>query len=329
MKSIFFKFTVLFAFVFIIFSCNMQKQGQKSVQAHKAYKSEQVSITTPDGVRLYGTLVVPNDVSKPPVVLIIAGSGPTDRDGNQPSFKSNIYKILADSLANHGIASLRYDKRGIGQSKVKNFDESKLTIDTYVSDAAQWIKWLKNSGRFSSVIVAGHSEGSLIGILAIEHVPADMFISLEGAGRPIDQVLKEQLKTQPKYIINMAYPIIDSLKVGKQVKDVPKLLYALFRPSVQPYLISWMKYDPAKELSKLNIPILIIQGTTDLQVSLQDAKRLASANPKAKLVIINGMNHMLRNAPMERLKNLTTYTKPDLPLNKQLITSLVQFIKSH
>ncbi len=317
---------ILFTTITLIFiGCKTSYKTSEQNKNDYATQAE-VNVKTLDGIKLYGTLTLPKKVSNPPVVLIIPGSGPIDRNGNSPKMKMNIYQILSDSLAKHDIASLRYDKRGIGKSQVPNLDESKLTIETYVKDAETWLQWLKNQKHFSKIIVLGHSEGSLIGILAAEKQKIDKFISVAGAGRPIDQVLKEQLQSQPKSIREKALPIIDSLKQGKQVKNVPRVLYALFRPSVQPYLISWMKYDPAKEIAKLKIPILIIQGTTDLQVSTLDAKLLAQANPNAKLDIIQNMNHIFRKAPKNRIKNLITYTKPDLPIMHKFVADIVSFI---
>ena len=321
------RFLLIMSVLTIIFTgCKTSYKSNHTDFNQYATKAE-VSVKTLDGVRLYGTLTLPKKVANPPIVLIIPGSGPVDRDGNAPKMKMNIYKILADSLAKHGIASLRYDKRGIGKSKVPDLDESALTIETYVNDADTWLQWIKNQKHFSQIIVLGHSEGSLIGILAAQKQKIDKFISVAGAGRPIDQVLKEQLQSQPKSIREKAFPIIDSLKHGKKVQNVPRQLYALFRPGVQPYLISWMKYDPAKEIAKLHIPILIIQGTTDLQVSTLDAKLLAQANPNAKLDIITGMNHIFRKAPRNRIRNLLTYTKPDLPIMHKFVNDIVEFIK--
>lgn len=125
-----------------------------------------------------------------------------------------------------------------------------------------------------------------------------------------------------------ANTIIDKLVKGETVSDVPSILNSLFRPSVQPYIISWFKYDPQKEIAKLKIPVLIIQGTTDIQVGTDDADRLAKALPKSKLVIIEGMNHILKQAPADRQMNIQTYTQPDLAIKKELIETIIPFINS-
>jgi len=280
-------------------------------------------------VVLHGTLLVPPYKEKIPVALIIAGSGPTDRNGNNAAMKSDYLKMLAEDLAAKGIASLRYDKRGIGQSgKTK---EETLVIEDFMKDAGNWVVRLKNDSRFSKVVILGHSEGSLLGMIAALQNHADGFVSLAGAGRPIDQVLKEQLaanKNNPEALIRNANDIIDTLKMGLRPKSVSLPLLSLFRPSVQPFLISWMKYDPAAEIKKLTIPTMIIQGSTDIQVSVNDAKALHDAKADARYVVIEGMNHVFRDAPMERSENIKAYMDSSRPLSKTLVPALAEFIWS-
>lgn len=273
---------------------------------------------------LFGTLTSPEKASKIPVALIIAGSGPTDRDGNNPMMKNNSLKMLAHELSKKGIASLRYDKRGIAESKAAGKSEIDLRFEDYVKDAKEWIQLLKQNSRFSEVIIIGHSEGSLIGMMAA--TLANKFISVAGAGDAADQILKEQLRTQPKAVQDVSFPIIDSLKNGKTVNDVSPLFYSLFRPSVQPYIISWFKYDPQNEIKKLAIPVLVVQGTNDLQISIEDAQKLSSANPKAKLALIHNMNHIFRIVEGDRQANIATYGQSDLPIAHELVNSIADFI---
>jgi uncharacterized protein len=273
-----------------------------------------------------GTLMFPTAKLPVPVVVIIAGSGPTDRNGNNPMMTNNSLKMLANELANHGIASLRYDKRGIAQSKSAGLKEDDLRFEMYINDAVEWINLLNKDINFSQIVVVGHSEGSLIGMVAAQNKGVDQFISLEGAGQPADQVIREQLKSQPPVILTQSLPILDELVKGNTVGVVPPMLNSLFRPSVQPYMISWFKYDPQKEIAKLAKPVLIVQGTTDIQVSVNDATRMHAAKPDSKLVIIEGMNHVLKNAEADQTKNLLTYRQPDLPLNSELGKVLSDFI---
>lgn len=272
---------------------------------------------------LSGTLTVPIMKGTFPVALIIAGSGPTDRNGNNAQMKNNSLQLLAHELAAQGIASLRYDKRGIGKSASAMISEEQLRFENYVEDAKAWASELKADSRFRKLIIMGHSEGSLIGMLACEQ--ADVFVSLAGAGRPIDVILKEQLAVQlegKKKLLRAANEGLSKLKEGVLVEDAPVELFGLFRPSVQPYMMSWMKYDPAVEISKLKIPIVIIQGTTDIQVQVQDAELLHAASLGSRYILIEEMNHIFKIAPSDRTKNIETYNKPELPLAPELLRTL-------
>ncbi|MCX6237483.1 MAG: alpha/beta hydrolase [Bacteroidia bacterium] len=275
---------------------------------------------------LEGTLMTPESNSSKTVALLIAGSGPTDRDGNNLAMKNNSLKMLATELVKNGIASLRYDKRGIGNSKTAGFKEADIRFENYVNDAKEWIIYLKKELKFNHIVVIGHSEGSLIGMIASQGKEVSKFVSVAGAGQAADKIIREQLKSQPPSLTIQVNAILDEFVKGKTVQNTPPELNSLFRQSVQPYLISWFKYDPQKEIAKLRIPVLIIQGTTDIQVGLDDANRLAKALPKAKLVIIEGMNHILKPAPADRQMNILTYTQPDLAIKKELIDNIIPFI---
>ncbi len=292
----------------------------------KFTESEIVLKTTTGDI--FGTLTVPNNLKNSPIVLIIAGSGPTDRNGNSPiGVNTNAYKMLAENLANNGISAVRYDKRAIAASKAAGVSEIDLRFDNYINDAIAWIELIKADKRFSKVIVLGHSEGSLIGMIAAERTNSDGYISVAGCGRAADIILAEQLKTKlPPQLVDESNSILDSLRNGKTVKKVSPILISMYRSSVQPYLISWMKYDPSVEIKKLKIPILILQGTTDIQVPVEDAKLLSAAKPDAKLVIIENMNHILKESEADMQVNMATYTNPDLPLKPELLDSILHFV---
>jgi hypothetical protein len=276
-----------------------------------------ISIETGIG-KLEGSLLTSDVKGSNTVALIIAGSGPTDRNGNNPSMTNNALKMLAEELALVGISSLRYDKRGIGQSKAAGLKEIDLRFDHYINDARHWIDYLVTLNNFNKIIVIGHSEGSLIGMIASQQTNVDKYISLAGAGQPIDLTIRAQLKAQPPIVLEQSTPILDKLLKGETVDNVPAFLNALFRPSIQPYMISWFKYDPRLEIAKLNKPVLIVQGDTDIQVSLTDADNLAIANNKAKKVVFKNMNHIFKQATLNRQANLLTYSQPDLPIKAEL-----------
>ena len=283
--------------------------------------------------KIYGTLKVPKTKEKVPVALIIVGSGGSDRNGNESSVKSNIYKMLSDSLNKYGIATLCYDKRGVAKSS-NNLMENELRFEHYIDDAKGWIELLSQDDRFSEVIVIGHSEGSLIGMIACQNNPkASKFISLAGGGRCIDEILKEQLSPKllgQQGIRNKIWHYIDELKQGKLLENVPTDLYSLFRPSVQPYWISVFKYNPQEEIAKLTIPVLILQGDLDVQISELDAELLHESYPAAKKVIIENMDHTLKNSEStdieEQFKN--NYTNPNSEISTELVKEIVDFVLS-
>lgn len=287
---------------------------------------KQVKIKTNHG-KLYGSLVYPEDKKEVPVVLIIAGSGPTDRNGNSMMVQSNAYKMLAMSLAKEGIASLRYDKQGIGESVDAKLEDTELTFEHIVEDASQWVSFLKKKGDFSSITIIGHSQGSLIGMISAQEESVDAFISLAGAGNSIDKILAKQLAVGAKDYQTDTDRILSKLTAGDTTHNVPIQLMSIFRPTIQPFLISWIKYDPAKEIDKLSIPTLIVQGTTDIQVANEEAEILAKATDE-KVQFIQGMNHVLKVAPAEREKNILTYYDPKLPLHEDLTPILIRFIKN-
>ncbi len=290
--------------------------------------SEEVSLDVEAG-RIYGTLTLAdNNDEKTPVVLIIAGSGPTDRNGNSTiAGENNSLKMIADFLADNGVASLRYDKRGIAESAAIKIDEKDLRFEDYINDAAGWLEILKQDQRFSNIYVLGHSQGSLVGMLAAQKVATDGFISVAGSGQSIANTLREQLANLPQELKEKAENILLSLEKGEIVSEVDQNLQGIFRPSVQPFLISYMKYDPALEISKLDVPVLIIQGTTDLQVSKKDAEKLKNAYPEARLEIIEGMNHILKEAPADPQENAATYSNPDLPLADEFKEVLISWLE--
>ena len=287
-----------------------------------------VTLATKSGT-LHGTLLIPAGAKGPmPVALLIAGSGPTDRDGNSSLLpgKNNSLKLLAEALGQHGIATLRYDKRGIGASAATVGNEADLRFTTYVDDAVDWLEWLRADQRFSRRIVIGHSEGSLIGLMAAQRSPVSHVVSVAGAGRPISEVLDEQLgRGLPPALLADARRIMTELKAGRAVDSVPQQLLMVFRPSVQPYMISWLPIDPAQEVGRLTVPVLVVQGTTDIQVTKADAERLVAGHPRATLEMIDGMNHVLKEV-REVSQQTASYSDPALPLHPRLVESITKFV---
>jgi hypothetical protein len=281
-----------------------------------------------DGKTVHGTLARPRKPAPTPVVLIISGSGPTDRDGNSPLLagKNDSLRLIAMELARSGIASLRYDKRGIAESRAVAPSEAQLQFDDYVRDAAQWLRQLRQDERFDQVAVLGHSEGSLVGILAAQEADPAAFVSVAGAARPAPELLREQLAGLPTDLRKEAEEALQALEQGEPAGSVSAELAPLFRESVQPYLRSWFCYDPVEEIRKLRMPVLVAHGKRDIQVPVAAAKQLHEAAPSSSLLIVPEMNHVLKDAPADREGNVAAYSNPELPLSNEFATGLVSFL---
>jgi alpha/beta superfamily hydrolase len=288
------------------------------------FKTENIAINS----LLNGTLYTPikrNNATK--LVILIAGSGPTNRDGNQIGLTNNSLKLLAESIVNNGIAVYSYDKRIFAQMASGKLDEASLTFDNFIDDAKAVILYFKNQKKYHSITVAGHSEGALIGMVAANG-NADAYISIAGAGRTIDEVLLEQIEKQAPFLKEEVEKNLATLKSGNTFELKNQMLASLFRASVQPYMISWIKYNPQNEIKKLQIPSLLINGDKDIQVSVQDAQLLQQAKPNAQLHIIPNMNHIFKVIKGDDIENKASYTNPELPICVELTSIITTFIRS-
>jgi pimeloyl-ACP methyl ester carboxylesterase len=282
---------------------------------------------------LFATVTRPETVPSPrrPGVLLIAGSGPTDRDGNSnlPGVQPATLKLIAQALESEGYVSLRFDKRGIAASRAAGADEATLRLDTYVDDAVAWTKALAAEPGVSCVVILGHSEGALIGALASAKAPVCGLISVAGAGRPFDAVVDAQIRAQgaSEDVLKQVDAIWTELKAGRTVPQMPAT-HPLFRPSVQPYLSSVLAHPPTDAIAAVSAPILVMQGQTDLQVTEEDARRLvAAAGPTATLALLPGVNHVLKTAPADRTANVATYADPARPLDPAVLPAILTFLK--
>ena len=278
---------------------------------------------------LHGTLLTPEGQTQA-VALILPGSGPTDRDGNSAQFaiRAASYRLLAEGLVERGIATIRIDKRGVGQSAAAGPAEAELRFSAYVDDARAWADEAATKAGQPCAWLIGHSEGALIALAAVADDDDRIcgLVLLSGAGRPAGAVLREQMTALPEPLNSRASEVVSELEAGRTVADPPVELAALFRPSVQPYLISWLALDPARLAAAYDGPIFIGQGATDLQVTLTDAEAIKAAQPRAQLVIWDGVNHVLKTAPAERAANVATYLDPALPLAPGVIEAVAAFI---
>lgn len=277
---------------------------------------------------LVGTLEMP--AAEPAaVVLMISGSGPTDRDGNSTALAgdNNSLRYLAEALREAGIASLRFDKRLVGESRSTALTEADLRFDTYVEDAVAWAEHLTEKVPVP-LFILGHSEGALIATLSAQRVEPEGCIVVAGPGRRASDLISGQLQDKlPPALLTRSESILDSLDAGLTVASPPPVLNSLFRPSVQPYLISWFRYDPAEELAKLEMPVLLIYGTTDLQVPVPEGELLRAARPETELVVVTGMNHVLKMVDGSLGEQMPSYSDPELPVSQELIDAVIGFIE--
>ncbi|MDR2223024.1 MAG: lysophospholipase [Flavobacteriaceae bacterium] len=272
-----------------------------------------------------GDLYIANKESKQ-LAIIIAGSGPTDKNGNNPGgVNANSYKYLAEGLKANGINTFTYNKRMFAQIKKQTLNEETIQFEDNVKDLNLVIDYFKK--EYPHLILIGHSEGALVATLASQNnTIVTKLISLQGPGEAIDQTLYKQLTAQAPFFAQTIEDIHNKLKKGEKVEDINPMLMSIYRPSVQPYLISWMKYNPAVEIQKVKQPILILQGDKDLQVKTDQGDNLKQAMPTATLVTLKGMNHVLKNIAVDE-ENLTSYNKPEVPLHKDLVPTIVTFLK--
>lgn len=283
------------------------------------------------GVTLHGSYIAMGSW-KPDfdAVMFISGSGPTDRDCNQAQMHTDCIKKIADQLAEDGIASLRFDKRMVGASYAPGMKEEDLRFDTFINDAKLWLAFLKSQPGVHRVFVIGHSEGALVGAVVSESDDVSGYVSLEGAGERASDLLRRQIKAGPngEAVLKLAEPTIQKLEHGELDPSPNVLLATFFRASVQPYLISWFKFDPTAEIKKVPGRVLIVQGSHDLQVTEDQGNLLHAARADAPYALIPDMNHVLRVAPMDRAANFATYNDPTLPLAPGLMEALESFLKA-
>jgi hypothetical protein len=294
----------------------------------------QVSITGPSGT-LAGTLSSPDGGPKGPIAIIIPGSGPTDRDGNNPlGMTAAPYRLLAETLAAKGVSTIRIDKRGMFGSSAAAADADNVRMSDYAADVRAWMQEAGKRASTPCAWLIGHSEGSLIALITAQQPEGICgLVLIAGAGRKLGDILREQLKANPANapILPQALAAIAELEAGRRV-DVSAMhpaLLALFRPSVQGFLIDQLSYDPAQLLARYTGPVLVLQGTTDLQVTMQDAQRLAGARPGVTMAALEGVNHVLKLAPADRAANLATYGNSALPIAPGVVDAITSFLGQH
>ncbi|GGG40596.1 alpha/beta hydrolase [Dokdonia pacifica] len=275
---------------------------------------------------VYGTLLQPKEGADN-LVIIIPGSGPTDRNGNQQLTRNNSLRILAEKLTASGIATFRYDKRVLTLLKKGALQEEKLRFDDFVDDAVAAINYFSSRNKYRNIYIVGHSQGSLVGMIAAQQSEISGFISLAGPGQTIDQTILSQIELQMPDLKDKAKDAFIQLKENGKVKKYSPALSSIFRPETQPFMASWMQYDPKVEIQKLQIPVLIVNGTNDIQVDTNEATSLKEVKSDASLVLIENMNHVLRIIEgTDSLENTKSYNEPKRPISEELINAITDFV---
>lgn len=295
-----------------------------------AAAQEELTAPGPDGA-LAGTLIRPAEGQ--PLILIVPGSGPTDRDGNNPmGVTAAPYRLLAEALAAKGVGSLRIDKRGLFASRQAVADPNAVTIADYGDDVAAWIAAARQATGRDCVWVLGHSEGGLVALAAATRVQNICGVILLAApGSKLGDVLRAQLQANPANapILHDALAAIASLEQGQRVAVEPfhPALQGLFNPAVQAFLIDMMNYDPAVLAAQVTLPMLVVQGGRDLQVPRANGEALRAARGSARYVVLPAMNHVLKDlADDSPQANMAAYADPSLPVSRDLVDAVAEFV---
>jgi pimeloyl-ACP methyl ester carboxylesterase len=288
------------------------------------FQAEEVAVFSA-GLRLAGTYEDGDQAA----ALILAGSGPTDRNGNSSNgLSSDTYALLAQAMAERGVATLRTDKRGIGGS---TGDGNAVLLSDYAADTALWIDTLKQRTGQACVWLIGHSEGGLIA-LATAQGRTDLcgLILIATPGRGLDDILLDQLGTAPAMAPYMEATrgFLDQLKAGQEVAidEMPTILVPMFPPAVHGYLRDLLAFDPIAVAKTTPQQSLMVQGAQDLQTSMADAEALVAALPNATLALFAQMTHMLKDADGTQAGNMATYTDPAIPLTAGLVDRILTFM---
>lgn len=273
-----------------------------------------------DTIELPGTLSY--SMKSSPLLIWIHGSGNVDRNGNQGAIvKANYIQQFREAINKNEIAFFSYDKR---TSNKKNFKFLKETLfDDYANDAKKVVNYFKEDQRFSKIILLGHSQGSLVAMLASEKI--DGYVSLAGTTDPIDITVSKQLSKQSAELAETAISYFKELKKTGDIKEVHPFLATIFSKQNLPFFLSWMQYNPKEELKKLNMPVLIVNGTKDIQVPKEDAKPLHISNKNIESIFIENMNHVLKDIQKEE-DNMKSYYSSEYPISKELIAVITAFV---
>lgn len=278
----------------------------------------------------HGSLTLPRGIDKPTLLILDSDGNGVNRDGNQPDTDNDSMHQFAKALTSvYGIAVFRFDKRGAGKSGVMEVSSPELRFDEYVGDILAWIDYFERDARFGAMVVGGHGEGALSALLAAQKRSVTAYISLAGAAKPANEQLREQLnRTLRGNDLAGALRILEELEQGRKVPQIKTRYYRYFRPQIQDHLLSWFRYDPAALIAKIALPTLIIHGTEDLSLDTSHARILGAAQPAAKVVIIDNMNHLMKHTAGNFSNQAGAYKVPEVPLHPDFTPTVAEFIKA-
>jgi len=289
--------------------------------AFSQMQSEEITLQNKE-IQLPGTLTYSQENT--PLIIWVHGSGPVDRNGNQPAqnVNANYIKQFRDAVNKENIAFFSYDKRTANKENIAFLKDTKV-ID-FATDAEVVIRYFKNKKQFSKIVLLGHSQGSLVAMLASKNT--DKYISLAGAGKTIDNIMVQQISKNNPTLGAAARQQFDTLRATGKIKVVHPFLISVFAKPMQSFWLSWMLLDPLEEIKKLSMPVLIINGDKDLQVKIENAEALHAASLKSELVLIKNMNHVLKDIQKDK-DNLSSYYQSTFQISKKLIETIVSFVK--
>ena len=302
--------------------------------AQAAPTETSVEVQGPGGL-LRGTMLTPEGATQAPVMLLIPGSGPTDRDGNNPlGVVGSPYRRLVEALAAEGVATVRVDKRGQFGSAQATFDQTGPTVEAYAADVRAWAAHIRDLTGRDCIWLGAHSEGVLMVLAAAQDLDGVCgLVLIAGGGRRLTDVIREQITSNPANppeVLEQTERALKAIEAGQRfdASSFHPALQPLFGPHAQSFLINVSRYDPADLVKGYRGPVLVVQGATDVQVLVKDAERLAGARPGVELAVIEGMNHVLRIAPADRAANIASYADPAAPLAPGVAEAIAAFVKA-
>ncbi|KAA1242817.1 lysophospholipase [Aquimarina sp. RZ0] len=303
-------------FLLLIIAINVSCFAQE-----KEYNSATVRINK----FIEGTLITPYSDASVPLVVFIMDAGAINREGNDRMSKNDAFKLLSLQLAKQGIATYCFDKR-LFKIDAYGIHENEISLDHFIEDVTSIVSYFKKNGNYSKITLAGHGQGSLVGMVAAKN-DVDAFISIAGNAQAVDQIIIQQLEKQAPGLDKRAAAAFAALKEKGRAMDYDPALESIFGYNLQPFMKSWIQYVPAEEITALEIPILILQGDKDLQVEVSEAEKLKEAVPNASYVIIKNMNHVLREIKGSRLENHKSYNEHWLPIMPEVTSAITNFVK--